>query len=315
MEPCRILIVGNAADMHVAAVLARLPRLGTVILDADTLAETVDEIGIDYSIFTDIDGNAVRLSHETKARGWIRRLAPAGWDSAVVLGSQHAARLAARLSLLSAILRDLAVEWLTPIDRLTAAENKMIQYRAAKRLSIRFPATLIAKDPFTLARALAEPFVLKPLGPAEFQSETGEHRVTLTNSVRARDISDIDLLIAPFIAQRQLDAVAHLRIVTVGTTSWTARLDASDLPLDWRSQPAAHDQFYTDTTRSDLSRPAVAIARLLGVGYTSQDWLIDSVGPAFLDLNPSGQWLFLPEAIADEVTEAIIGWLCVRGAS
>lgn len=301
--------------MHVAAVLAHLPRLGTVILDADTLADTVNEIRIDYSIFTDIDGNAVRLDHQTKARGWIRRLAPAGWDSSVVLGSQHAARLAARLSLLSAILRDLAIEWLTPIDHLIAAENKLIQYRAAERLSIRFPTTLIAKDPSALAGALGEPFVLKPLGPAEFQSETGAHRVVLTNSVYAREISDINLLAAPFIAQRQLDAVAHLRIVTVGITSWAARLEESDLPLDWRSQPAAHDQFHTDTTGSDVCRRAVAIAGLLGVGYTSQDWIIDTTGPAFLDLNPSGQWLFLPETIADEVTEAIVGWLCGRDAS
>jgi hypothetical protein len=50
------------------------------------------------------------------------------------------------------------------------------------------------------------------------------------------------------------------------------------------------------------------LSAALGVGYSSQDWIEDVDGAHyFLDLNPGGQWLFLP--FADEVTAAIADWL------
>jgi hypothetical protein len=48
----------------------------------------------------------------------------------------------------------------------------------------------------------------------------------------------------------------------------------------------------------------------MGVAYSSQDWIDDGAPePAFIDLNPAGQWLFLPESIAGAVTEAIAAHL------
>ena len=34
----------------------------------------------------------------------------------------------------------------------------------------------------------------------------------------------------------------------------------------------------------------------MGLGFTSQDWVLDSQGDAiFLELNPNGQWLFVDD--------------------
>ncbi|HVE45526.1 MAG TPA: hypothetical protein VNA57_02100 [Acidimicrobiales bacterium] len=52
------------------------------------------------------------------------------------------------------------------------------------------------------------------------------------------------------------------------------------------------------------------MAGALGVGYSSQDWVVDRSGqPWFLDLNPGGQWLFLPEPAASAVTASVAAWL------
>jgi hypothetical protein len=46
------------------------------------------------------------------------------------------------------------------------------------------------------------------------------------------------------------------------------------------------------------------------LGYSSQDWVIAPTGAAlFLDLNPAGQWLFLPADVAEAATTAIARWL------
>jgi predicted ATP-grasp superfamily ATP-dependent carboligase len=47
----------------------------------------------------------------------------------------------------------------------------------------------------------------------------------------------------------------------------------------------------------------------LKLGYSSQDWLICEDGCYVVDINPAGQWLFLPEPIASSVAEAIARWV------
>jgi len=297
----------------VRAVAAEVPPHGLVVVDAVTLPQTVCCVGLIASILRDVTGEPVVLSMSVRARGWVRRLAPAGWDAGTVLGSHRAAVLASRLALLGAIVRDPAVAWLTPIDPLIASESKMVQYRAALRLGLRVPATAIAYDPEALAVELGDPFLLKPLGPGNFDDGNGRQRVTFATAVSPQDLVDVNMADAPFLAQRAITATRHLRVVTVQGRAWTAALDATGLPYDWRRYGPAHDAFLDSAGESDVAAAAVRLAYDLGVGYSSQDWLVDNDGAVFLDLNPGGQWLFLPAATARPATQALAGWL-VGGA-
>jgi hypothetical protein len=115
---------------------------------------------------------------------------------------------------------------------------------------------------------------------------------------------------SPFIVQQRVEAMAHLRVVTVGSDAWGARLEAQGLPVDWREAPEAHRRFAAGSLPGDVEASAVAIASQLKLGFSSQDWVIDrEQRPWFLDLNPAGQWLFLPESVAQAATQAIARWL------
>lgn len=309
--PCRQVIVGDPTDPHVQAVLDRAPRrTGLVVLDGDTVSHVVDRVGLGPSVLRDVDGHLVQLSSDVPARGWIRRLAPAGWDAEVVLGSHRGAVLSARLTLLGALLRDEAITWLSPIDRLIAAENKLVQYRKALYIGIRVPATVVAMHPRELAAAVGDPLLLKPLGVGNYAGDDGGQHIVHAQRVTVDELAGVDLAAAPFLAQELLTARSHLRIVTVQGRAWAAELDASGLPVDWRSHPPAHDAF-TAMHPGDpaITASAVKLADRLGVGYSSQDWLVDKHGPAFLDLNPGGQWLFLPPQVRGPVTASLAQWL------
>ena len=109
--------------------------------------------------------------------------------------------------------------------------------------------------------------------------------------------------------RHRIEAKAHLRIVTVGGRAWVFELDASALPLDWREEPRAHRDWII-AERCEQARSAARLAAAMQVGYSSQDWIVATDGRCvFLDLNPSGQWLFLPDPAANEVTVAIAEWL------
>jgi hypothetical protein len=108
--------------------------------------------------------------------------------------------------------------------------------------------------------------------------------------------------------QEALDADRHLRIVTVGGRSWECELPATDLPVDWRRDSTAHESFVR-CAEPEVGRDAIRLAQAMGVGYSSQDWIVADGVAYFVDLNPAGQWLFLPDEVASEVTCAIGTWL------
>lgn len=98
--------------------------------------------------------------------------------------------------------------------------------------------------------------------------------------------------------------------MTVDGRAWVASLDAAGRPLDWRQQEEAHFSWKA-ACAPDVKASALAIAERLGVGFTSQDWVRDTGDrPVFLDLNPGGQWLFLPDEVAAPITDAIAEFLC-----
>jgi hypothetical protein len=104
-------------------------------------------------------------------------------------------------------------------------------------------------------------------------------------------------------------AVAHARVVTVCDKAFLARLTAAGLPIDWRQDAVAHKSF-VPFWDEELAEEAVALAAACRVGYSSQDWIQDRGGRWwFIDLNPGGQWLFLPPPVSDSITQAMAGWL------
>jgi hypothetical protein len=103
-------------------------------------------------------------------------------------------------------------------------------------------------------------------------------------------------------------AERHLRVVTVNKRVWACELKAGALPLDWRKDEDAHHSF-VPTHDEGVESSALAIAAAASLGYSSQDWIIQSGTAYFVDLNPAGQWLFLPEPVASEVSVEIASWL------
>lgn len=309
--PTPVILVGERGDPHVEAVAELLPARGTVVIDATTLSDGLRSLDPVRTVLVDVVGSTVDVSSGRHARGWLRRLAPAGWDHGTVLGGHDAAVLSSRLVLLAALLRDPSLTLVTPVDELFAAENKLVQYRAACETGIRYPTTLISGNVVDLAERLGEPFVLKPLGPGNFEDHLRQN-VVYVRPVFAADVAGAGLLDAPFLAQRLIRAKAHLRVVTVHDQAWVTELDGTELPVDWREHRPAHRAFKVSNGWTEVENAAVQLAAHLGVGFSSQDWVVDNDGPAFLDLNPGGQWLFLPDSVTTSVARALADWLAGR---
>jgi len=198
---------------------------------------------------------------------------------------------------------------LTPLFKLLAAENKLVQWSTARALGISVPKTVVVSDPALIPDELGDALVAKPLGPSDFDDDSGKTWVVHSSEVHRSDSRLEALSGAPFLIQERLHADRHLRVVTVLDQAWVFELSSSGLPLDWRTVDAAHESFMRTEEEETVAAAAGKLARTLEVGYSSQDWIASGARRSFLDLNPAGQWLFLPTAA--EITSSIAAWLAM----
>lgn len=296
-------------DEHAAAVAGALRARAAepVFVDVAVLEATAYSLSNEVLTLYRPTGD-LRTSLRSPTRGWIRRLAPPHWRRSVTLGGKEAAVRGAWITLVCAVAGAVEVAWLTPLQRLFLSENKVLQAGAAYRLGIPTPALAVVSNRALIPSELGDRLVVKPLGSATYTALEGTEQVVWSQEV-SRDSPVLDRLAgAPFVIQTRLEAERHLRVVTVGGQSWVCQLAADDLPLDWRRDERAHESFIASSEPA-VARDAVRLASALGLGYSSQDWIVANRVAYFVDINPAGQWLFLPNDVADSVTEAIASWL------
>lgn len=300
------VVIGANDDPHVAAVLDHLPP-HVLVADASTLANVT--YALKEGRFTATSTTErFAIDVDRPVRGWIRRLAPPRWHHNLTLESHAAAVKTAWLSLLTAVIRTCGVRWLTGVDQLIVGESKILQIDVARAVGVQTPETIITNDRDLIRQTFGSDVVLKPLGASHFYD--GEDAFAVFATGIATDDPALDALPgAPFIAQERLDAREHLRVVTVADRLWAARLDANSRPLDWRRQDVAHRSFRPAVASARVQDGALAMAGALGLGYSSQDWLVTDAGEFLLDVNPAGQWLFLPDDISNAVSRSIATWL------
>ena len=238
----------------------------------------------------------------------MRRLSPPGWRAGTVAGSRASAERAAFIALVVGVASHPGVDWLTSYPQLLSTENKLRQAAHAHRLGIDTPRTAVVNSVGDIPEDLGDVVVVKPLGPGHFTEPSGEARVLWAQHLRRDDPRLAALAGAPFLIQERIPARRHLRVVTCGSRSWSCELTADGLPLDWRQSEQAHRSFRV-APEPELEARARALADDLDLGYSSQDWLDTGTRQVFIDLNPAGQWLFLPEPVSAHVTESIAAHL------
>lgn len=201
------------------------------------------------------------------------------------------------------------VEWLSPLQRLLAADNKLLQVEAAQDLGILFPDTIVASSRKEIEASVGGDIVVKALGHGVINDTAT--RVLYATRLRSSDLSDEMLAVAPVLVQRFVDASHHWRIVTVGGASWFAELVHHADAIDWREwHPDLRGRWESVDGDDRVRDEALRMAAHFRIGYSSQDWIVSKDGkPYFVDLNPCGRWLFLPTETAEAVTRELAAWL------
>lgn len=290
----RPVVLCSEADAHVSYLINRIEKEGVtpLVIDSVKVRDYVWQAGLD----------SVPLNQAS--RGVIFGLPV---PSVSTLGG---AETSAWVEFAEGLAYDSRVEWLTPLHHLRRADNKLHQLTIAEKAGVSFPPTVIANSKAAIQQHLGDAVVIKPLGSGLVPQADGTHKVFYATLVHVSTLRDEALSIAPFIAQRFIKAEKHLRVVTFFDHIWCASLDANSC-VDWREMlPEFRHKWNIFAPPQELQSNALKIAGLAGIAFSSQDWLLSSDGRFwFLDLNPVGRWLFLPQQIVDSVANLFVQWL------
>jgi glutathione synthase/RimK-type ligase-like ATP-grasp enzyme len=193
-----------------------------------------------------------------------------------------------------------------------AAENKLLQLRAARECGLDIPPTLLTNDAGR-ARAFYEAeggrVVAKLLRPLSVSMGDAPFFV-YTSEVKESDIEALDSLRhCPVVFQRRIEKRRELRVAYVAGRLFAGALDASGSArgrTDWRLAEPGECSWARATLKPSLTARIKKLMRRLGLAYGAIDLIETPEGRhVFLEVNPGGEWGMLEHDLGLPISEAL----------
>jgi glutathione synthase/RimK-type ligase-like ATP-grasp enzyme len=305
-----ILIVSHLADEHATAVLEHLGRWRAEVLLFDTLRFPREirlyighQNGGPSTLSAVINGTRQDLTAVRSV--WWRRPQPYGLDQAVsarddrdfAYGECHAA--------VNGLWSCLNARWLNDPERDEVASRKAYQLQVAATLGFRIPRTLITNDPEAAAAFSDEEGEKGTIYKAFSATERAWRETRLLKPEERQQLAAVQF--APVIFQEHIRADIDLRITIVGDEVFAAEIlsSATEYQVDFRM--AMHQAVIRPHTLPQaVAAKLASLMQALGLVYGAVDMRLTPEGEyVFLEINTSGQWLFIEEQTGQPITETL----------
>lgn len=200
--------------------------------------------------------------------------------------------------------------WINHPLRERRAKSKPAQLFVARQVGFEIPQTVITNDPDE-ARAFIEKsskqIVYKGLSqPRNMKPGT----VLFTNVLTSDKLAKLDLIrLTPGIFQERVDKAYEIRVTVVATRIFGARIDSqaqAAATLDWRR--ALQDVNYEAIDLPpEIETKIHAFMDAFGLVYGAFDFIVTPDGRyVFLEVNPSGQYMWVECATGLGITAALV---------
>ena len=307
-----ILILTTRGDHHTKVVVEALQKKGAAafVYDADTFpvlatATVRFSHGIPEYTLRSGDKKTDLRAIETV---WLRRLFP---PTPIQTMSDAHQKFAASESqhLLRSLWASLEDKnWISTFDATRTASGKPYQLKMAGACGFEIPETLFTSVP---AEALefydrcSGNVIYKPQTIISSASEAGTPpRQVFTNRVRHEDLVQRkeEIRLAPCLFQEYVPKHVELRVTVIGDEIFAVAIHSQDSDLtkdDWRKygehwHKVRHEVF---SLSEDVERSIREFMQRTGLAFGAFDFIVTPDGrTVFLEVNPSGQWLWLEKA-------------------
>jgi glutathione synthase/RimK-type ligase-like ATP-grasp enzyme len=308
-----ILIVSWPEDAHAAAVRAELRHrdVAAVLLDLArfprelALAIRYDDGRRSYSL---IDDGEVLALDEARVVWW-RRPRPFVLHPEIAQGEHARFAYSESVEAFAGLWQSLATTWINHPTREEVASRKVHQLRVAQEVGLEIPRTLVTNDPDE-ARSFAAAHERGGVAYKTFLP--GFHDWRETRVLRSEELADLETVrYAPVIFQEYVPLRLDLRVTVVGGEMFAAAIHSAetsyqaDYRMDLDSARVEPFELPQDV-RTGIER----LMGRLGLVYGAIDMRLTPDGRfVFLEINPSGEWLFVEERSGQPITAAFAAQL------
>jgi len=219
-----------------------------------------------------------------------------------------------RAALLGGLLTQTA-RWMSNPTSVWRAEFKPYQLRIAQEVGVRIPKTIVSNDPEMIRRAYRDfgPLIVKPARSGHFRMGEDEFSI-FTSPMAEEHLESLDeAKWTPSIYQEQIPKRYDIRVTCVGSRVFAAAIHSQTDPaatVDWRRTSNA------DLPHSIIELPDPIVDQLhrlmqrLELEFGCIDLVLTPDGEyIFLEVNPSGQWLWLDDQLNFGISDAVAEWL------
>ena len=256
------------------------------------------------------DGHALRIPTSV----WYRRLRTPPRPGEMDEGIYSFCLQENRAALLGSLL-GLSSRWMSYPAAVWKAEFKPYQLRIAAELGFTIPRTIISNDPTAIREAFATfgPMVAKPVRTGWF-TQNGQDFAIFTSELLKEHLEEIEnARLSPAIYQALVPKKFDIRITIVGRTIFAAAIESQSdaaASIDWRMTDNPRLPHQRINLSQILENRLLSMMDSLGLSFAAIDMVQTPDDEfIFLEVNPSGQWLWIDDMLAFGISEAVADWL------
>jgi glutathione synthase/RimK-type ligase-like ATP-grasp enzyme len=218
-------------------------------------------------------------------------------------------------SLLLGSILGLQTRWMNHPSAVWQSEFKPYQLSVAVRLGIPVPRTLMTNDPDAILKAFRQfnGMVAKPVRSGHL-IQNGQQFSIFTSRVLEEHLSGLeDARLSPAIYQELVPKKFDVRATVIGRRIFAAAIDSQsddEATVDWRRTKNPNLPHYPISLPIELEKSLLELMEYLGLTFGAIDLIQKHDGSyVFLEVNPSGQWLWIDEKIESRISDSIAEWL------
>jgi hypothetical protein len=189
--------------------------------------------------------------------------------------------------------------WINPPLATYTAESKLLQLQKASKLGLMIPRTLVTNDSeeaFRFFDECEDGVIIKALRRGVYERDGGTLGIVRTTRLTAGDRSRLaDVKFCPVLLQEYIRKKHELRVTVIGPHVFTCEIHSQAderTSVDWRRYDV-DIPYKQGSLPGPVERTLLQLVSQLGLVYGACDLIVTEDGRyCFLEVNPSGQWLW-----------------------
>jgi glutathione synthase/RimK-type ligase-like ATP-grasp enzyme len=345
MKKYPIVLVTEELDHHVDAVLLLLREMGhepARVHTADIPQQTSLSLSYDGASWHNILQTRKRTIPLDEVRSiWWRRPAPVQLPEELTPDEEAFARSEVNQALAGMWeMLEHTCYWVSFPANIRKAGHKISQLQLAARLGLEVPLTLVSNDPDrvrTFYEACDGQMIYKTLetpvpgllrighSMTEQLKYSREHddtqflRLIYTTPIRGQDLALLETVrLAPGLFQEYIPKRIELRVTVIGDEIFTAELHSQvhkETCHDWRHYEV-ETPTYEHQLPAEIAEKCMALTKAYGLNFSTSDLILTPNGRyVFLEMNPSGQFLWVQDRVPSLHMKEAMAACLIRGAN